>query len=118
MSDFFQRAEDVNVAGEFGGFGFNGRVAFNRNEVHGGGHVEVIEFSAECAQVDGDGMVGANFMQNIGLHPDKGDDGVAAKNDSNPAAARDCARLAHTWASALGRRRKQSVHNNANPGSC
>ena len=61
------------------GFGFDGRVAFNGDEVHGGGHVEVIEFPVERAQVDGDGMVGANFMQNIGLHPDEGDDGVAAK---------------------------------------
>ena len=58
---FFQRAEDVNVAGEFGGFGFNGRVAFNGDEVHDVGHVEVVEFSVERAQVDGDGMVGANI---------------------------------------------------------
>ena len=76
---FFQRAEDVNVAGEFGGFGLDGRVAFNGDKVHDVGHVEVVEFAVERAQVDGDGMVGANFMQDIGLHPDKGDDGVAAK---------------------------------------
>ena len=76
---FFQRAENVNVARQFGGFGFDGRPAFNGNKVHGVGHVEVIEFPVERAQVDGDGMVGAKLVQHVGLHANEGHDGVAAK---------------------------------------
>ncbi len=76
---FFQRTEYVNVARQFGGFGLDGRLAFNGNEIDGVGHVEVVKFPVERAQVDGDGMVGAKLVQHIGLHANESHDGVAAK---------------------------------------
>ena len=111
----FQRAQHVNVAGQFGGFGLDGGVAFNGDKIHGVGHVEVIEFAAERAQVDGDGMVGAKFVQDIGLHPDEGDDGVAAKTVPIQQQRGIVRRLAHAWASAPGQRRKPPVPNSASP---
>ena len=111
---FFERAENVDVAGEFGGFGLDGRVAFDGDKIHGGGHVEVVEFPRERAQVDGDGMVGANFMQDIRLHPGKGDDGVAAEALPIEHQRRIVRRGAHTWASAHRRTRKRSGPSSAN----
>ena len=80
-------------------------VAFDGNEIHGVGHVEVIKFAVERAQVDGDGMIGAEFVQQVGLHLDELHDGVAAKPVPVQQQAPGCAARARTSASAPDPRR-------------
>ena len=76
---FFERAENVNVAGRFCGYGFNRRIAFNGDEIHSRRHIEVVELLMKRAQIDSDWMIGAKLAQHIGLHSNEGDNGIAAK---------------------------------------
>ncbi len=75
----FQRAQQVNVAGQFGGFGLHDDVAFDGDKVHNVRHVEVIIMAEESAHGDGDGMLRALFVQEVGLHLDELHHRVAAK---------------------------------------
>jgi hypothetical protein len=74
-----ERAQHVNFAREIGGLGFDGGGAFDGDEINRIGEVEVIEAMAQRAEVGGDGRVGRGFVQDVRLHPDERDDGVAAE---------------------------------------
>ena len=74
-----QRPEHVHATGVFGRFALDRGIAVHTDEIQDGGHVEMVKASGELSQIVRDGNPGCQFVQQIGLHFDEGDDGIAGK---------------------------------------
>ena len=76
---FLQRAEHVHAAGILGGLAFDGGIAVHADEIQHRGHVKMVEATGKLAKIVRDGNSRRQFVKQIGLHLDEGDDRVAGE---------------------------------------
>ena len=83
--------EHVNLAGILRRFGVHRDVADDGHEIDGCGHVEVVELPIQAPKIGGHRDFRRQFMEQVRLHPHKGDTSIAGE----PPPVRHQSRIVH-----------------------